>query len=131
MAEPVLTLAEAARACGVSVSTMRRRLTRLTEHGATRHDTSWRIPISALVTTGMMPSVTPPDTPSRDTLTRSMTRHDDTPSDTSSADLRAQLADAEQRAAVAEAELRGARALVDSWTRNNAPSTHKPGRSVY
>lgn len=77
--EPVLSLAEAARACGVSVSTVRRRLTRLTEHGATRHATSWRIPISALVAEGMMPRVTPPDTSSHDTVTRSMTRHRDTP----------------------------------------------------
>ncbi|MDN6460821.1 winged helix-turn-helix domain-containing protein [Brachybacterium sp. JB7] len=111
--EPVLSLAEAARACGVSVSTVRRRLTRLTEHGATRHATSWRIPISALVAEGMMPRVTPPDTSSHDTVTRSMTRHRDTPSDTSSQDLQEQLAEAEKRAAVAEAELRGARALVD------------------
>lgn len=116
-AEPVLSLAEAARACGLSVSTVRRRLPRLTEHGATRHDTSWRIPISALVAEGLMPRVTPPDTPSRDTLTRSTTRHDETPSDASSERLRVQLAEAEKRAAVAEAELRGARALVDEKQR--------------
>ncbi|WP_084252914.1 helix-turn-helix domain-containing protein [Devriesea agamarum] len=77
--EPVLSLAEAARACGVSVSTVRRRLARLTELGATRHDTSWRIPISALVAEGLMPRVAPPDTPSHDTLTRTMTPLSDTP----------------------------------------------------
>lgn len=64
-----------------------------------------------------MPRVTPPDTLPDDTLTRSMTRHRDTPSDTSSQDLQAQLAEAEKRAAVAEAELRGTRALVDEKQR--------------
>lgn len=122
--EPVLSLAEAARACGVSVSTMRRRLPRLTEHGATRHDTSWRIPISALVTEGLMPRVTPPDAPSRDTLTRSMTPPVDTPSDTSLQALREQLADAEKRAAVAEAELRGTRALIDEKQRTIDAQAH-------
>lgn len=116
-AEPVLSLAEAARACGLSVSTVRRRLPRLTERGATRHDTSWRIPISALVAEGLMPRVTPPDIPSPDTLTRSTAHHAGTLSDTSAEDLRAQLVEAEKRAAVAEAELRGARALVDEKQR--------------
>ena len=122
--QPVLSLAEAARACGVSVSTMRRRLPRLTQLGATRHDTSWHIPISALVAEGLMPSVTPPDTPSRDTLTRGMTPPSDTPSDTSLVALREQLAETEKRAAVAEAELRGSRALIDEKQRTIEAQAH-------
>lgn len=122
--EPVLSLAEAARACGVSVSTMRRRMPRLTQLGAVRHDTSWRIPISALVAEGIMPSVTPPDAPSRATLTRSMPPLGGTPSDTSLEDLREQVVDAEKRAAVAEAELRGARALIDEKQRTIEAQAH-------
>lgn len=122
--EPVLSLAEAARACGVSVSTMRRRLPRLMERGATRHDTSWSIPISALVAEGIMPRMTPLGTPSRDTLTRSTTPPGDILSDTSLAALREQLAEADKRAAVAEAELRGTRALIDEKQRTIEAQAH-------
>lgn len=133
--EPVLSLAEAARACGVSVSTMRRRLPRLMTRGATRHDTSWSIPVSALVAEGIMPRVTPPDTPSCDTVTRSMPPPGDTPSDTSVEALREQLAEAEKRAAVAEAELRGTRALIDEKQRTIEAQAHalrllEPPRAV-
>lgn len=71
-----------------------------------------------------MPRVTPPDTPPDETLTRSMKRHRDTPSDTSSQDLQAQLAEAEKRAAVAEAELRGTRNLVDEKQRTIDAQAH-------
>lgn len=71
-----------------------------------------------------MPRVTPPDTPSRDTLTRVMTPPGDTPSDTSLEALRAQLAEAEKRAAVAEAELRGTRALIDEKQRTIDAQAH-------
>lgn len=117
MSEPTLSLSEAAKACGVSVSTMRRRRDALAELGATRHGGSWQIPISALIALGLMPRVTPPDRPSRDGLTPVMTGTGEggmTPPDrsreaslTAEVDsLRKRLADAEKRAAVAEAEAR-------------------------
>ena len=71
-----------------------------------------------------MPRVTPPDTPSGDTLTRNMTLPGDTPSETSLEALRHQLADAEKRAAVAEAELRGTRALIDEKQRTIEAQAH-------
>ena len=107
---PVLNMAEAARACGLSVSTMRRHRDALLAHGATRHDASWVIPVSALVAAGLMPNVTPPDASPGDGVTPVMTRHPDgslTPPDTPTHQeverLREALADAKRRADVAEA----------------------------
>lgn len=115
--EPTLGLSEAAKVCGVSVSTMRRRRDALVELGATRHGGSWAIPISALISLGLMPRVTPPESPSHNGLTPSMTGLTDggvTPIDRSREasltseveSLRKRLADAEKRAAIAEAEAR-------------------------
>lgn len=61
---PAVSMAEAARITRLSISTIRRRRDALTTYGATRHESGWMIPISALVTLGMMPSTTPPDAPS-------------------------------------------------------------------
>jgi hypothetical protein len=101
---PTLGLAEAAKACGVSVSTLRRKRPELAAHGAAQTATGWRIPVTALIALGLM---------DRTTDTRHETQHDTpmTPTTTPPADaliaeldaLRAALADAEQRAAVAEA----------------------------
>lgn len=68
-----MSMAEAARLSGLSVSTLRRRRDALAAHGATRHDAGWVIPISALVTLGLMPPVTAPDAPSADQVTPVMT----------------------------------------------------------
>lgn len=73
MNEPSVSMAEAARLSGLSVSTLRRRRDALAAHGATRHDAGWVIPISALVTLGLMPPVTAPDAPSADQVTPVMT----------------------------------------------------------
>jgi hypothetical protein len=86
-------LAEAAKACGVSVSTLRRKRTDLEAHGAAQTAAGWHIPITALIAVGLMERVTPPPAP-------------DTPHDGVTGELealRAKLAAAEQRAAVAEA----------------------------
>lgn len=86
-------LAEAAKACGVSVSTLRRKRTDLEAHGAAQTATGWHIPITALIALGLMERVTPPPAP-------------DTPHDGVTGELealRAKLAAAEQRAAIAEA----------------------------
>lgn len=62
---PTLGLAEAAKACGVSASTIRRRREELAEYGARqdRPGGGWSIPIAALVRIGLMDGVTPPDNP--------------------------------------------------------------------
>jgi hypothetical protein len=86
-------LAEAAKACGVSVSTLRRKRTDLEAHGAAQTATGWHIPVTALIAVGLMERVTPPPAPDapRDGVTGELEA------------LRAKLAEAEQRAAVAEA----------------------------
>lgn len=61
MAGPVLGLGEAARACGVSTSTVRRRKDALVQAGATVSDRRWSIPVAALIQVGLMPRVSPPD----------------------------------------------------------------------
>lgn len=100
---PTLSMAEAARACGVSVSTMRRHRDALMAHGATRHDASWVIPLSALLSCGLMPRATPPASPSRNDVTAIMTPASDTPLTKEVQDLRKQLVNAEHRAELAEA----------------------------
>jgi len=104
---PMLGLAEAAKACGVSVSTLRRKRGDLEELGATATPAGWRIPIAALVGTGLMsPTTPPPQQPSVTPITPPLERAGDGPRDTHWEELetlRSQLAAAEQRAAVAEA----------------------------
>jgi hypothetical protein len=101
---PTLGLAEAAKACGVSVSTLRRKRPELEANGAAQTAKGWRIPVTTLIALGLM---------DRTTDTRHDSQHDTpmTPTTTPPSDaliaqldaLRAALADAEQRAAVAEA----------------------------
>jgi hypothetical protein len=90
---PLMGLAEAASACGVSVSTLRRKRGELKELGAAETARGWQIPVTALITLGLMDRVTEP--PSHDTPPDALTGELE--------GLRAKLAAAEQRAAVAEA----------------------------
>jgi hypothetical protein len=101
-------LAEAAKACGVSVSTLRRKRPELAAHGAAQTANGWHIPVTALIALGLMGRTTAAhhegrhDTPVPPTMTPTSTA----PSDALTGELdalRAKLADAEQRAAVAEA----------------------------
>lgn len=112
---PVLSLAEAAKACGVSLSTLRRKRPELKELGAAETAKGWQIPVTALITLGLMDRVTAPlhEAPSAPTLKGIITPPADAPRDApleelealrkEQADLRDRLADAEKRAAVAEA----------------------------
>lgn len=107
MKPPVVGLAEAARMCGVSVSTIRRKRGELSEYGAAQTAKGWQIPIPALIATGLMENTTPPDEapPSKapDTLNDAPAQRG---GDTLQAELealRSQLVEAERRAAVAEA----------------------------
>lgn len=114
---PVLNLADAARACGLSVSTLRRHRDVLIAHGATRHDASWAIPISALIAAGLMPSVTPPDAPPPDGVTPVMTPHDDAPMTAlrdALAEAERRAVDAERRAAIAEAVATERERIIDA-----------------
>jgi hypothetical protein len=105
MTAPTIGLAEAARACGVSESTLRRKRTELLELGASHGPKGWSIPIPALVQLGLMTPTTAPDTvtapePSHDSPVEAVM----TPSTREELEaLRGALAAAEQRAAVAEA----------------------------
>jgi hypothetical protein len=112
---PFLSLAEAAKASGVSVSTIRRKRPELKELGAAETAKGWQIPVTALITLGLMDRVTAPlhEAPSPAQVKSIMTPPPDAPSDSplqelealrkGQADLLAKLADAERRAAVAEA----------------------------
>lgn len=54
MPELVLSLHRAARVCGVSLSTLRRRKPELQAHGAVVDPSGWRIPASALLALGLI-----------------------------------------------------------------------------
>lgn len=56
---PTVGLAEAARMCGVSKPTIRRRAPELIAFGAVQSDQGWSIPVTALVAVGLCDSVTP------------------------------------------------------------------------
>ncbi len=103
---PVMGLADAARVCGVSVSTVRRKREELVQYGAAQTAKGWQIPVTALIAVGLMDRTTAPgEPPSSDAPDAPY----DAPVDTRSEplieleSLRSQLADAERRAAVAEA----------------------------
>lgn len=105
---PLMGLAEAAKACGVSVSTLRRKRSDLEAHGAAQTATGWHIPVTALIALGLMGRTTDAhhesrhDTPVAPTMTPTTTA----PADALTGELealRGKLAEAEQRAAVAEA----------------------------
>ena len=105
---PVMGLAEAADACGVSVSTIRRKRPELEKLGAARTAKGWHIPVTALIELGLMPAVTeaPPVATVKPTVKGVKTPPVATPPDALSVELealRAKLVNAEQRAAVAEA----------------------------
>lgn len=104
---PTLGLAEAAKACGVSVSTLRRKRSELEANGAAQTAKGWRIPVTTLIALGLMDRTTDtrhdggydgrhetPMTPTKPVADALIAQLDA---------LRAALAAAEQRAAVAEA----------------------------
>lgn len=108
---PVMGLAEAALACGVSVSTIRRKRPELEKLGAAQTAKGWHIPITALIELGLMRSVTDaPVTPVEPAVIPALMGVMKPPVDAQRdalvgevEALRAKLADAERRAAVAEA----------------------------
>lgn len=105
MTAPTIGLAEAARVCGVSESTIRRRRAELLELGASQGPKGWSIPIPALVQLGLMTATTAPDAViAREPLQESPVEAVMTPSALAEVEaLREALTAAELRAAVAEA----------------------------
>lgn len=103
--QPALGLAAAAKACGVSESTLRRKRPDLLAAGAKQTAKGWSIPIPALIELGLMDRTTliPADSPSQPSQEAPTTASTPTPMEPLVEALRAQLADAEKRAAVAEA----------------------------
>lgn len=96
----MLSLAEAARACGLSDSTLRRKRDQLRELGAAQTSKGWQIPVTALVSLGLMAPTTA--TPTTDVPGDGA----DSGPDTLTAELEAlrlELVEAQRRAAVAEA----------------------------
>lgn len=108
---PVLGLAQAAKAAGVSESTLRRRRSELKEHGAVQTDKGWRIPVPALVALGLMAGTTPApgdrgdDRPADSPVRPSMTPGQEAAVTARVEVLQQRLVEAERRAAVAEAVL--------------------------
>lgn len=109
---PVLGLKEASKVATVSLSTLRRRKDELVAAGATVNDDGWQIPISALVSLGLMDRVTPGETSDRsaDTVSDTPANGSPTPSDTRDISdvvaeiekIRGRLEEAERRASQAE-----------------------------
>lgn len=111
MTAPTLTLSAAATATGLSQSTLRRKRAEMLAAGARQTAKgAWEIPVPVLIQLGLMPAVTAPDSPPVERVEASMEARTQTPSDSLTAPLRAELdalraelAEAKQRAAVAEA----------------------------
>ncbi len=114
MNAPALSLAEAARTTGASVSTIRRRLNTGGIEGAHRtEDGSWRIPIAGLIAAGLAPKTTPA-TASTGATSSTPKPEALPPADTAEVDrLRAELEAAHRR------ELENARAEVDRLRADN------------
>ena len=104
---PTMGLAQAAKACNVSVSTLRRRKEILLQAGATITEKGWQIPIPALVSLGVLASTTaPPEASPEAAVEPPTTPPSETPGSQALAvveTLRSKLAEAEMRAQVAEA----------------------------
>ena len=100
-------LTQAAKACGISVSTLRRRKEQLVAAGTKITDKGWQIPIPALVSLGYLSSTTPAsDTPPEIPVTPLVEPPVIPPVETLSNEvenLRLKLVEAETRAQVAEA----------------------------
>lgn len=100
-------LTQAAKACGVSVSTLRRRKEHLVAAGTKITDQGWLIPIPALVSLGYLSGTTPAaDTLLGKTVAPPLVSPAIPPAEAPSNELeklRSKLAEAETRAQVAEA----------------------------
>lgn len=79
MSAPTLTLEEAAAACGVSMSTVRRRREKMLKAGAAFDGRTWSIPVPVFISLGWMDAITPQDQPAT-TANADLPPHPTTPS---------------------------------------------------
>lgn len=106
---PALGFAAAAKACGVSESTLRRKRPELLAAGAVQTPKGWSIPVPVLVQLGLMDRTTapdqvkPPESPAASRQIPVTTPAMEPQMEPLLEALRAKLAEAEKRAAVAEA----------------------------
>lgn len=85
--DPTFNLAQAAKVCNVSPSTLRRSRDRLLEGGATFHDRSWKIPLSALIYAGFTPSAPSSDRSWKAVSDRSVIGQKETPENPAAQEL--------------------------------------------
>lgn len=117
--EATFGMKKAAQVAGISVSTIRRNKKRLQECGAEISPDGWKVPISALVASGLMRKQTPPD-PDEGKLQSpldsisSVERVRQLERDVLELKYRAELAEERQRSA--EHRAQNARELVDALT---------------
>lgn len=132
MTAPTVGLAEAAQACGVSESTIRRRREELKALGAVQGPRGWQIPIPALVQLGLMASTTAPDNvTAAGSLQDSPAKAATTGSNTGELEaLREALRAAELRAAVAEARAEERERIISAQAQAlrmlEAPQSEQP-----
>jgi hypothetical protein len=143
MTAPVLSLAEAAKASGVSESTIRRKRPELLAAGATQTSKGWAIPVPALIELGLMSrtsapdTVAAPDSPPVAAQGPATTPVMPSPTDTLVEALREKLADAEKRAAVAEAIAQERERIIEAQaqtlrmiTAGPAPALQEPATAT-
>lgn len=146
LSDPGFGLAEAARVCGVSKPTVRRRKDALVRAGAVADDAGWHIPATALVDVGLLdqapqvPAAREPGSAVRSLSgvtslpVRSSTPvgdHERAPRDARVAELEAELTQVRQRLAAAEARAdERDRCLRVLETALQALGDEKPGHRV-
>lgn len=121
MTAPVLTLAAAATATGLSQSTLRRKRAEMLAAGARQTAKgAWEIPVPVLIQLGLMPAVTAPDSPPVERVEASVVASTQAPSDSLTAQhrdeleaLRKELQEYRERAVVAEAVLKVKEELIE------------------
>jgi hypothetical protein len=121
---PALGFAAAAKACGISESTLRRKRPELLAAGAVQTPKGWSIPVPVLVQLGLMDRTTAPDpVKPHDSPAVSAQGPVTTPATQSHLEplleaLRDKLAEAEKRAAVAEARAEERERIIEAQARN-------------
>lgn len=112
--EATFGMKRAAEVAGVSVSTIRRNRELLREHGAVLDPDGWKVPMSALIASGLMRRTTPPDQPASTSRGSETPTKDQVPEHVRELERelleerhRRELAEERQRAAEAVARERG------------------------
>lgn len=108
--QPVFGMKRAAEIAGISVSTIRRNKSRLEEYGAVISPDGWKVPISALVASGLMKPTTPvPDYPEPEKGSQNGTQ-----SHSEVRELERQVMELKYRAEIAEERQRAAEQRLET-----------------